>query len=576
MRPFSEAAFINKAKCHMSINGEHSNAQVLQARIAELEAAVVEYELQQQIAEAKDRLRDAILDMAREDDWKRAVVSCHSELSRFIGFEFLSINFFNLQSPRFASYEANSDGEVTTSESLLLPDSLKRLLEIGAPVYRRTQSEVASGDVEQPHAKGSILDVPFGAGSLAISCERENAFSQRDIDIVVAFAPVVHEAFYRLRDMQHRQEQEQLLRQSQKMEAVGQLTTGIAHNFNNMLQVILGNLSMSKIEPNFASRQLMLDHAESAAQRAAEIVRQLMVVVRPQSSRALEAINTERCIRHIVNLAQRTFDRRINVTLDIAGDLPNLEIDNDHFEQILLNILLNARDAVTAVTDRSPQISIKARESPEHLPDDPHAYISIVIADNGIGMDHDTRVQIFEPFFTTKSIDEATGLGLPMVESIIRQQGGTITFTTEMDQGSTFSVFLPIKHDLADVTAPVKKTILIVEDEEPVRISIMDMLQLAGYRAVSASNGREGLDVYRRTIPDLVMLDLSMPEMSGHELFREIRHIDPDAKILICTGLATDPEEFGEEAVILDKPFLVTELYDAIKRLIPPTNSTEN
>lgn len=522
---------------------------------------------------AVQHVRNMAMRMEHEEDWLGVVKKCHDELLKLAYFDRFSVYFFDEKDCSLFAFTVNRRGQVDKGDPFTVTPSVQELLQGRQPLHYSKREELVKSGLDALHnvSAESSVDAPFESGVLSISCSKPYAFTERDVTIATHFASVITEAYRRLQDIVLLHQRQQMLLQAQKMESVGQLATGIAHNFNNMLQVILGNIHMSKTETNFTNRRTMLDNAYSAALRSADIVRQLLVTVRPQTNPITQSLNLVSYVEGIVDLARQTFDQRIDITLSIADDLPPIESDGDQLEQAILNILINARDAVENLEDRFPQISIDVSESPQRNPENPTPLVCIRVTDNGVGMDPATRERAFEPFFTTKSIDKATGLGLPMTNSIVRQQGGTVTLQSTIGQGSTVSIFLPTTS--LHVPIPMRKTILVVEDDEPVRISLVDIMQHVGYHVVSANNGREGLEAFHRVVPDLVMLDLSMPEMSGHELLKEIRKVNTEIKILVCTGYAMDGEDFGQGTMILNKPFIVADLVKAIEQLLQSTNN---
>ena len=377
---------------------------------------------------------------------------------------------------------------------------------------------------------------------------------------------------------------EEQLRQAQKMEAVGQLTAGIAHNFNNLLQGILGNVSLSLAEAPDLLKPLLED-AESAGNRAAEMVRQLMVFSRQGIQPAYEPVDVAALLRDVVDICRRTFDRRIHIQVREPRAPVQVAGSRGQLEQTLMNLLINARDALDVGATRQPSIRVSA-ESVTCGPDErvsgerlkPGAYVRIRVQDSGRGIDPEIRERVFEPFFTTKEVGAGTGLGLSMVYGIVHQHGGAIDCASEPEAGSTFSVYLPVMvreekvYSEADA-APVERgaeTILVIDDEEVVRRSARLMLEKFGYTVLQAAEGLEGLEVLQREGEqiDLVLLDLSMPRMSGQETLEKIRALRSDLKVVLFTGYASEEGEFEGVDGIAQKPFSGRDLVRLIRRAL--------
>ncbi len=551
----------------------------LEERNRDLEREVAERrqaEAAVNVSLALQRVRNESLRIEHPEDWHSVVVTCQREIKGLINCDGFSINFLNLEEDTFYNYIVGENGAVlvrpTTSG---IPPALREAVDLNAVAYRRNPEEIVrAGGVLRPESK-SIADAPFNGGTVAINSKREDAFSARDIEVLSEFSQVISEANRRLRDVQLLNSREQQLHQAQMMEAIGQLTAGIAHNFNNMLQGIMGNVYLAIQEAVSAPQREMLESADIAARRAAAMVSQLLTFSYPGSQRRLQSIDPSARLVDVVEMGRRTFDRHIELTSEVAADLPAIEMDGGQFEQITLNVLINARDAVADLQERTPHIHVAMDL---YIDANTHQRsLRIRTTDNGKGMDDKTRERIFEPFFTTKPVDKGTGLGLSTVYSIVQKQRGKILCQSTLGAGTTFSVLLPlpIERDqqpaAVDPVAAVGGTVLVIDDEESVRRSTMNILQYHGYDVLMASDGVEGVELFREERPDLVLLDLSMPRMSGRDVLKEIRQIDPHIKVLLFTGYATDEEEFGYSVGIVHKPFMAADLIAAITQAIQST-----
>ena len=374
---------------------------------------------------------------------------------------------------------------------------------------------------------------------------------------------------------------EEQLRQSQKMEAVGQLTAGIAHNFNNMLQGISGNLQLALLD---ADEQLaeLLEDADQVTHRAADMIRQLMVFARQGIQPSIRPISLGPVIADTIEICRRSFDRKIEILVDGAPDLTVLG-DAGLLQQALLSLLINARDALE--TAAHPTIRISAHGADVQPVVDGRAravagFAEVRVSDNGEGMNAATRQRIFDPFFTTKTVDKGTGLGLATVYGIISQHQGWVTCDSEPGKGATFSVFLPVDEtataapeavpETDGAEAALKGTLLVIDDEDVVRETTRRLLERLGYRVLLAADGAHGLLLFREQIEavQLVLLDLSMPEMSGREVLAQLRHLRPDIRVLIFTGYSSEVGDVEGADGIVEKPFTVRELTGKIQALL--------
>ena len=356
------------------------------------------------------------------------------------------------------------------------------------------------------------------------------------------------------------------LRQAQKMEAVGQLTAGIAHNFNNLLQGIMGSLDLALLDAPASLRPHLLD-AENTLKRGADIVEQLMLFTHFGGPGESNPVDINQVLGDTVAICRRTFDRRISITVETPASESTVIGDSGQLQQVFLNMCLNARDALEEVVDRDPAIAISV-----DLQSDIEAiqkgglreFVRIQVADNGPGMAKEIQPKVFEPFFTTKEVGRGTGLGLATAFGIVQQHGGSIDCESKLDVGTTFTVRLPAVETRADVEADEtselapegSEIILLVDDEMAVRTSLAAYLSRLGYTVLAASDGVDGLETYMQNARDiaLVLLDLSLPGMSGHDVLREMRRRNADVRVIIFTGYAFEESEFEEAMPILHKP----------------------
>jgi len=378
------------------------------------------------------------------------------------------------------------------------------------------------------------------------------------------------------RDITQRRAAEDGLRQAQKMEAVGQLTGGIAHDFNNLLTVILANLQL--LEDELAPRSSTLELAASAtraAQRGADLTRKLLIFARRQHLEAT-SLNVNELVRSMTGMLARTLGENIRIIESLAPDLPDALVDAGQLETALLNLAINARDAMPRGGRLSIQTGRRLVGADEFHRDgglEPGAYVSVAVSDTGMGMTKEVMAHAFEPFFTTKEAGKGTGLGLSMVYGFVKQSGGHVTLYAEPGYGTTVKLYLPVaaksEAELsADRTASPTGTerILLVEDDDEVRQATKRMLTGLGYPVVEAADADTALDLLARDESiQLLLTDVVLAYgMSGPDLAREARSVSPGIRILFMSGHVRDTvafhEQLRQDAHFLQKPFRKADL----------------
>lgn len=386
------------------------------------------------------------------------------------------------------------------------------------------------------------------------------------------------------RDVSQQKQLEAQYRQAQKMEAVGQLAGGIAHDFNNILTIIAGQVELLLDRPNaFAPpEQQELILIQEASQRAITLTRQLLTFSRKQHVKP-QTFNLSELIGSLQDMLQRLLDAPIQLTTNLTADPTYVHADPGQMEQVIVNLAVNARDAMP----QGGKLLISSRvvladsltESPVHTP----TYVELTVSDTGVGMDATTQARIFEPFFTTKSKDNGTGLGLSTVYGIIQQAQGHISVESEPGAGTTFQICLPyakpVIHPPKKPEPPVpnspatQATILLVEDEPGVRLITRRFLQKRGYTVLEATTAAEALQIQEECQHiDLLITDIALPEMDGHELVEHLRVSRPNLRVLYISGYAE--KMFTQSGVIptganfLAKPFTAETLAQKVAQTL--------
>ena len=351
-------------------------------------------------------------------------------------------------------------------------------------------------------------------------------------------------------DITEKKKLEVQLQQSQKMEAVGTLAGGIAHDFNNILQAIFGYtqiLLMGK-EPSDSDYE-KLEAIEKSAQRASDLTKRLLIFSRKVESK-LRPVDLNNEIEQVSQMLERTIPKMINIELHLSGDINFINADPAQIEQIMMNLGVNARDAMSdggSLIFETENVILDEEYCKTHLGSKPGQYVKLSISDTGQGMDKETLRHIFEPFYTTKETGKGTGLGLAMVYGIVKSHSGFIMCYSEPDEGTIFKIYFPIIEKEAERVESKKEkgaikggseTILLVDDEEVIRELGKDVLARFGYTVLMASDGETALKIYREKKEEinLVILDIIMPGMGGRKCLEELLKMNPKSRIIIASG----------------------------------------
>ncbi|MBI4689187.1 MAG: response regulator [Nitrospirae bacterium] len=385
-------------------------------------------------------------------------------------------------------------------------------------------------------------------------------------------------------DVTEKRRLEERLIRSQKLEAVGTLAGGIAHDFNNLLAAILGYseilLDMSREgDPFFKPASII----HGAAEKGAELTRKILTITRKEKME-LRFVNISDVVKSSLELLQRSIPKNIEIITNLRDDVPHTKADPSQLQQVIINLAINARDAMPDGGRLTLETSVVGVENgaANNISASGRGFIKLSVSDTGIGMNRDIQNKIFDPFFTTKETGKGTGLGLYIVHSIVNNHGGYINLYSEPSKGTLFNVYLPItrgieseeSYEVQDLAG--SGTILVIDDENNVRELCKDFLSPLGYDVLLAASGYDGINIFRETREKiaLVVLDMIMPKMGGSEVFQTLKTINPEVKILLCSGYSQNGFA-GIESLLkrgangfIQKPFTRQDISLAIKKAI--------
>ncbi|MGR3500403.1 MAG: ATP-binding protein [Limimaricola soesokkakensis] len=402
--------------------------------------------------------------------------------------------------------------------------------------------------------------------------ELERRVAQRTAELESAHARVLEE-------IRQRERTEGQLLQSQKMEAIGQLTGGVAHDFNNLLMAVMGNLDLlSRHVAEDARATRLIDGAIQGAQRGAALTQRLLAFARRQEL-SVEPRDLAELVRGSEELLRRSVGDLVELRFDLPQGLPRAQVDGNQFDLALLNLAVNARDAMTG--GGSLDVALALCDVAEASDLAPGSYLRLSVTDTGSGMDAATLEQATHPFFSTKELGKGTGLGLSMIHGLAQQLGGALRLSSAPGQGTRAELWLPTatvgtgaETARADEAAPASGErrgalrILFVDDDALIAMSTVDLLEDLGHQVIEASSGPEALKVIESAVPiDLLITDFSMPRMNGGELARAARKLRPALPILLATGYAELPDGEALELPRLAKPYMQRQLAEGIARL---------
>jgi len=479
-----------------------------------------------------------------------------------------------------ALQKATEPGYVDVNDSFLQLTGFQREAVLGQPLKLFLK----------PEAEHILLNALSGRQSVRNLQTEISSQAGKTLTVLVSAEPLELDGqphlLVSLEDVTERLAIENQLRQSQKMEVVGQIAAGVAHDFNNILTVIQGHaeLQLSVGNPGESLRD-SLSEISHAANRAASLTRQLLAFSRKQMLRPC-ALDLHESLENLAKMLRRIIGEDIQLTIRCRENLPLVLVDPVNFEQVVINLAVNARDAMPRggpLTITAERVQIDAR----HKEREPDAmigtYVRLTVADEGTGMDETVRRKIFEPFFTTKAVGKGTGMGLATVYGIVKQHQGWIEVESQVGVGSVFRVYLPLAEgeaqkatesgtDLVRAAELQSRTIFVVEDEDQLREMASKILQRLGHRVVLAQDGPEALSLwpqYRGKI-DLLLTDMVMPGgMTGRELADRLLRDEPRLRVIYSTGYSVDLAGLNliEGVNYLLKPYDATALIRAVKKI---------
>ncbi|MES2696218.1 MAG: ATP-binding protein [Verrucomicrobiota bacterium] len=449
------------------------------------------------------------------------------------------------------------------------PDVQKRLLGV---LQEAANGKVARFDIENRIADGNLITVDFCCGPL------------RDVD-----GGITHLVVSGIDITERKKLQEQILR-AQRMEAIGTLSSGLAHDLNNILAPILMAAGLLKVKLDSPHDQKIVTMMETGAQRGAALIRQLLNFGRGSGGQRAN-VNFEHMIRDMVHIVEATFPRDIEVAREVGASLWPIVADSTQLHQVLLNLCVNARDAMPRggkLLLRVENLRLDAAGAKACRIANPGNYVRLTVTDTGDGIPRAIIDRIFDPFFTTKPIGKGTGLGLSTVLGIVKSHDGFLTVDSEPGKGTTFKVYLPAveQNDIALAAEPVAhlprgngETILLVDDEVAMREATKAVLEARGYHVITAGHGEDAIRLFvaHRDDTQLIVTDIDMPVMSGPELIRTVRVLEPQMKFLVMTG-STQGEKMTELAAlglgdILAKPCEPARLLKKVHAILNSTGA---
>ena len=482
------------------------------------------------------------------------------------------IVYVNQSSLQLLGYDQSEDLVGKHASVTLPPDEAERLAESG---HRRRRDEMVPSiyQFKVKRKDGMLVEVEGAVSISIVSGKKYITTTMRDIT-------------ERKRAEKALRESEEQLRQSQKLESVGQLAGGIAHDFNNLLVVINGysDLMLRGVDQNHPLRS-KIEAIKQAGGRAANLTRQLLAFSRKQILQPV-VLDLNIVVTNIGKMLQRFIGEDIELSHSLKPALGRITADPGQLEQVIINLAVNARDAMPQggrLSIETANIELSKEYACHQVVIPPGRYVRLTVSDTGVGMDKQTQEKIFEPFFTTKEVGRGTGLGLSTVYGIVKQSGGFICVHSEQGKGTTFNIYLPRTGEEAGVfeAKPTEaeltrgtETVLLVEDEAAVRLMTKEILEMAGYTVLDTANGSEALALCEQHEEhiSLLLTDVVMPVMDGRELAERLNRLRPKMKVLYMSGYTDDAivrhGVLNKGVAFLEKPFMPDTLARKVREVL--------
>jgi signal transduction histidine kinase/CheY-like chemotaxis protein len=452
------------------------------------------------------------------------------------------------------------------------PDGSQHWVEVRARAVRRldgslkslvgVSSDITARKVAEIDREALLSQLAAERTALAeLTATLEQRVEQRSADL--------------MKEVAAREKAQEQLRQAQKMETIGQLTGGVAHDFNNLLMAVMGNLDLlrKRLPPDPRLRRL-IDGAMQGAERGATLTQRLLAFARRQDLKAVP-VDLRGLLQGMIDLLQRSLGPRVGLRLDIPEGLPAARVDANQLELAVLNLAINARDAMP--DGGSIDIRMAEHQACNDPALNPGRYLKLSVIDNGTGMPPEILKRAIEPFFSSKPLGKGTGLGLSMVHGIAVQLGGALQLSSTVGKGTTATLLLPVATAAPETEIPVDTAqkvhraavILFVDDDPLIAMSTTEMLEDLGHQVIGANSGLHALDILKSEQQiDLMMTDHVMPGMTGIELAAASRQVRPSLPILLATGYAELPEGAQLDLPRLAKPYHQDELRDRLEQLL--------